>query len=421
MFHNFFEHAFEGGGGGHHHRQRYQERKKDVDTEGYYKFLGVTKDATSKDLKKSYRKMAMKLHPDRGGDPDKFKELNKIYECLTSEEKRALYDKGGVEAVEKGDSGGDPFDFFGGGGRSRNKKKKGQDAVAKMQVTLEDLYQGSTKSLRFRKTILCGGCDGLGGKGVKQCRVCDGRGVRMQMRQLGPGMIQQIQTHCESCKGQGEIIPAGSRCTKCRGEKTIQKMQELNVHINKGMKHGSKIKFREEADQSPNTTPGDLIVKLILIEHKRFHREGAHLFYKKNISLIEALTGFEFTIETLEKRTLIVKSEPDVLYEPGCIRAVRDEGMPQETNPSIRGNLYIIINVTFPAELDDQSIAKLKNVFPANNKRSPKPGNDLEEVTLKEVNLKAERKRWKLEKQEKNQYDSDDEAPRGQTAQCHAQ
>jgi len=421
MFHNFFEHAFEGGGG-HHHRQRTQARKN-VDTEAYYKFLGVAKDASQKDLKKAYRKKAMKMHPDRGGDPDKFKELNKIYEVLTNEEKRSLYDKGGVEAVEKGESGGgDPFDFFGGGGgRSKNKKKKGQDAVAKMQVTLEDLYQGATKSLRFRKQILCGDCHGSGGKGVKTCSACDGRGMRMQMRQLGPGMIQQIQTHCDMCKGQGETISRGGRCRTCRGEKVVQKMKDLNVHINKGMQHGSKIKFREEADQSPSTTPGDLIVKLIMKEHKRFHREGAHLFYKKNITLIEALSGFEFTIETLEKRTLIVKSEPDVLYDSGCVRAVRDEGMPQETNPSVRGNLYIIINVIFPAELDDASIAKLKKVFPA-NKHSSQKRPDLEEVTLTPVDMKAEKKKWKLEKQEKNQYDSDDEGPRGQqTAQCHTQ
>jgi len=388
MFHNFFEHAFEGGGG--HHRQRHQPRKN-VDTESYYKFLGVEKDATKKELKKKYRRLAMKMHPDRGGDPDKFKELNKVYEVLTNDEKRALYDKGGEEAVEKGDAGGDPFDFFGGGGgRSRAKKKKGQDAMAKMQVTLEDLYQGATKNLRFRKQILCGECNGTGGKGVKQCRVCDGRGMRMQMRQLGPGMIQQIQTHCDTCKGQGEIIPKGSRCKKCRGEKVQQVMKELKVHINKGMKHGSKIKFREEADQSPNTTPGDLIVKLHLKEHKRFHREGAHLFYKKNISLLEALTGFEFT--TLENRTLIVKSEPDVLYNAGCVRAVRDEGMPQETNPSVRGNLYIIINVTFPAELDDASIKQLKKAFPE-NKRSRKAGKyEPEEVTLTRVDMEAERK-----------------------------
>jgi len=156
-------------------------------------------------------------------------------------------------------------------------------------------------------------------------------------------------------------------------------------------------------------------------EHKRFHREGAHLFYKKNISLLEALTGFEFTITTLENRTLIVKSEPDVLYDAGCVRAVRDEGMPQETNPGVRGNLYIIINVTFPAELDDAAIKQLNEAFPE-NKRSRKAGKyEPEEVTLTRVDLKAERKKWKLEKQEKSQYDSDDEAPRGQSAQCHAQ
>lgn len=428
MFHNFFEHFDGGGGGGGFHghgghHQRHQERKA-VDTEKYYKFFGIEKDAKPAQIKKAYRKLAMKHHPDRGGDPAKFKELNKIYETLSTADKRELYDKGGEEAVEKGEAGGgDPFDIFGGGGGRKQKKKKGQDAVAKLNVTLEDLYKGSTKSLRFRKQTLCDDCKGTGGKGVKQCGVCNGRGMRMQMRQIGPGMIQQIQSHCDACKGVGEIIPPGSRCRTCRGDKVVHKMKELQVHINKGMKNGSKIKFREEADQKPGTTPGDLIVKLVLKEHKRFHREGAHLFYRKTISLCEALTGFEFTITTLENRTLIVQSLPDVLYDPGCVRAIRDEGMPKEDNPSIRGNLYIIINVKFPDELDDDSVAALKKILPTNKRPKIPQGDDLEEVSMKLVDINKEKKKWKQEKQQSNAYDSDEEESggRGQAAQCHAQ
>lgn len=425
MFHNFFEH-FEGGGGGgfHSHSQRQQDRKP-VDTEGYYKFFNIAKDATPAQIKKAYRKLAMKHHPDRGGDPVKFKELNKIYEVLSTPDKRELYDKGGEEAVEKGEvGGGDPFDMFGGGRGGRKKKKKGQDVVGKLSVTLEDLYKGSSKPFVFRKQVLCDGCRGTGGKGVKQCGVCNGRGMRMTMRQIGPGMIQQIQSHCDACKGVGEIIPPGGRCRQCRGEKVVQKRKEVMVHINKGMKNGSKIKFREEADQKPDEIPGDLIVKLVLTEHKRFHREGAHLFYRKTISLCEALTGFEFTITTLENRTLIVQSLPDVLYNPGCVRAIRDEGMPKEDNPSIRGNLYIILNVRFPDELDDASVAALKKILPTNKRPKIQPGDDLEEVTMKLVDINKERKKWKQEKQHASQYDSDDEEEcrgRGQTAQCHAQ
>lgn len=425
MFHNFFE-QFGEGGGGHHHRQRHQERKK-VDTEKYYKILGVEKNCTQAALKKAYRKKAMKHHPDRGGDQNKFKELNKVYEVLSNKEKRELYDKGGEEAVEKGDAGGgDPFSsFFGGGCQKRPGKKKGQNQIAKIKVTLDDLYNGATKTLNFDKQILCPGCDGAGGKGVKECASCHGRGSRMITRQLGPGMIQQMQSQCNACDGRGEIVPKGSRCRQCRGRKVQQKRTQLKVHINRGMRHGQKIKFREEADQAPNTIPGDLIVKLDCENHRRFHREGAHLFYSKTLELAECLTGFEFTINTLEKRTLIVKSEPGVLYSPGSVRAILDEGMPQEDNPSVRGHLYVILKVKFPDELDDKAIRLLKKILPVENKPLRKGNPDeYEEVTLKRVDLKTERKKWKEEaRQNKSQYDSDDEEPRGgqQTAQCHTQ
>jgi len=416
MFHNFFD-PFESAG---HHPQRHQPRKN-VDTTKYYEILGISKDATAAQLKKAYRKLCMKHHPDRGGDENKFKEINKVYEVLSNKEKRELYDKGGEEAVEKGSvGGGDPFDLF----RSKPRgKKKGQDAVAKLTVTLEDLFNGATKSLRFRKQTLCSGCNGTGGKGVKACRGCDGRGIRFQMRQLAPGMIQQIQSQCNDCNGVGEIIPKSGRCRQCRGDKVVHEMKDLQVHINKGMKHGSKIRFREEADQKPGITPGDLIVKLEAKKHSRFIREGAHLFYRKQISLLEALTGFEFTIQTLEKRTLIVQSLPDVLYHPGSVRAIRDEGMPQETNPSVRGNLYIALSVKFPDELDDNSIAQLRKVLTGNKRSKISKGEDYEPVTLHVVDIKKEKIKWKQEAQEKNQYDSDDDDPRGghQTAQCHAQ
>jgi len=426
MFHNFFE-QFESAGG-HHRHQRQQERKK-ADTQKYYDTLGVKKDATPAQIKKAYRKMAMKHHPDRGGDQNKFKELNEIYEVLSNKEKRALYDKGGKEAVDKGEAGGDPFSHFfggGGGGGGAKKKKKGADAVAKLSVTLEDLYNGCSKELRYRKKTLCSGCNGMGGKGVTECRKCDGKGVRMVIRQLGPGMIQQMQSHCDDCNGQGEIVPRGSLCKQCRGKKVETKMKTLTVHINKGMKSGAKIKFDQEADQAPNTIPGDLVVKLELKPHSKFHREGAHLFYRKVITIAESLTGFQFPIETLEGRTLVVQSQPDVVYHPGSVRAIRDEGMPQEQNPSIRGNLYIIINVKCPSELDDRAILALDRALPGNRHSKVRKSADLEEVSVKMVDINAERKKWKIEerrrKREKNQYDSDDEdGGHRQTTQCHAQ
>jgi len=124
------------------------------------------------------------------------------------------------------------------------------------KVTLEDLYNGCAKKLRLTKNIICQPCGGKGGKGGKDstCKDCKGQGVKMVIRQIGPGMIQQAQVHCPSCKGSGSVIADKDKCTSCHGEKTVKEKKTLEVHINKGMKHGEKIVFRGEADEAVSTT-----------------------------------------------------------------------------------------------------------------------------------------------------------------------
>lgn len=403
------------------------EDEGEVDTERLYEVLGVEKTASAAEIKKAFRKGAMKHHPDKGGDEAKFKEVSKAYEILGDEEKRKLYDKGGEKAVERGDAGGGMGDMFGfGGGGGGGRQRKGKDVMFKLKVELEDLYNGTTKKLRFKKQVICKGCDGQGGKGVKRCVTCKGRGVRVIIRQLGPGMIQQMQAQCDECDGQGEVCPPEARCKECSGEKTVEERKNLEVFVEKGMKNGEKITLRGEAEQSPGIQPGDVVVVLELAANDQFERKNSHLFYKKKISLKQSLTGFEFHIKHLDGRTLLVKSDANVIYGHGQTKVIRDEGMPRRENPMLRGNLYIEFLVEFPKTLDDATRQSLLSMLPgADNDVMEDSEGPMEQVRLEPVDMEAEKRRHAQEAHENRarggQYDEDEDEGGPQQAQCRTQ
>jgi DnaJ family protein A protein 2 len=189
--------------------------------------------------------MAMKHHPDKGGDPEVFKEISKAHEILSNPEKRELYDQYGEEGVENGGGGGggpqDLFDLLNGRSRKPQGKRKGEDVVFPLKVELEDLYTGCTRKLRSTKSIICPTCTGKGGQGVMTCGGCKGRGVRILIPQLGPGMIQQMKQACDDCNGTGQAIPPEGRCKKCHGNRTVDATKDLEVFVEKGMRHDQRI------------------------------------------------------------------------------------------------------------------------------------------------------------------------------------
>uniref|UniRef100_A0AAY5KRT0 DnaJ heat shock protein family (Hsp40) member A2a n=1 Tax=Esox lucius TaxID=8010 RepID=A0AAY5KRT0_ESOLU len=368
-----------------------------VDTK-LYDILGVPPTATENELKKSYRKLAKEYHPDKNPNAgDKvlnkllilvnghFKEISFAYEVLTNPEKKELYDRYGEQGLREGGGGGGGMDdifshifggglfgFMGGQGRSRNGgRRRGEDMVHPLKVSLEDLYNGKTTKLQLSKNVLCGTCNGQGGK-----------------TGLAPGMVQQMQSVCTDCNGEGEVINEKDRCKKCEGKKVSKEVKILEVHVDKGMKHGQKITFGGEADQAPGVEPGDIVLVLQEKEHEIYKREAHDLHMTHKIGLVEALCGFQFTLKHLDGRHIVVKYPAGKVIEPGSIRVVRGEGMPQYRNPFEKGDLYIKFEVQFPDNnwISPEKLTELEDLLPI-RAETPIVSGDAEEVDLQDYDV----------------------------------
>eukprot|EP00478_Filoreta_tenera_P000398 GABV01000398.1.p1 GENE.GABV01000398.1~~GABV01000398.1.p1 ORF type:complete len:434 (-),score=186.93 GABV01000398.1:47-1348(-) len=341
-----------------------------------YECLGVAKDATQAQIKKAYRKAAISHHPDRGGDAEKFKEAQQAWEILGDADKRELFDQYGMKGVKRGGPPG-PTNLFDlvSGGRSRGPrgKRKGRDVQFPLRVDLEALYRGATKKLRLTRSVLCESCKGSGGKEGKKpvsCSSCHGHGVKVMVRQLGPGMIEKSQVACDQCKGQGKRMKEEDKCSSCKGDGTVKKSETLEVIIDKGMKDGERIVFSGQADEAPDMLPGDVVVILQQKEHDLFHREGPDLIMEKKISLVEALCGTELFIKQLDDRVLKVDTKGETI-QPNSLKVIEGEGMPQHRNPYNRGDLIIKFEVVFPEAVDAAMAEQLRQILPASGPSDP--------------------------------------------------
>lgn len=366
----------------------------------YYDLLGVSPSATPGEIKKAYRKMALKYHPDKNeGNPEaeeKFKQIASAYEILADEEKRKLYDKGGEEALKESGGGThdayDIFDmFFGGGGRRSKKDNRTKDMVYPLKVSLEDLYNGKVSKLAVQKNVICDACNGKGGKdgAVQQCVACEGQGAVMNIRRLGPGFVQQFSQRCDVCRGRGEIINDKDRCKKCDADKVVRERKVLEVHIDKGMRDGHKFNFRGESNQEPGREAGDVIIVLDEREHAFFTRKGADLKISLEIDLCEALCGFKRVIQTLDKRELVISTHAGDVIKHQDVKVVLNEGMPHHKNPFDKGRLIITFKVRFPSSgfLPEQKLKELAKLLPPPIHEEDKMSTDEDPVDVVEAEL----------------------------------
>jgi len=384
-----------------------------------YDILGVAPEATQPEIKKAYRKMALKYHPDKNPDePERFKEISAAFEVLSNDKKREIYDKHGEQGLKEGGGGEyhspfDIFDMFFGGGRRRQpgEKARGKDTVHQLKVSLEELYNGAKRQLAVQKNVICDACNGIGGKegSVRKCDNCNGSGIEVKLRPIGPGMVQQIQQPCRECNQTGEKIKDKDRCKKCNGKKVIRERKVLDCVIDPGMKDGQKIKFREEGDQSPGIEPGDIIIILDEKEHDRFKRNGTDLHYNMSIELADALCGFTKLVKTLDKENRYIKvvSAPGAVIRPNKPKCIDGEGMPYHNREFQKGRLIISFEIAFPENgfLKPLQCEALEKLLPPREKYVP---SDIgEEVHLSEMNELPQQGR-------SHSYYEEDEDDRGQ-------
>lgn len=315
--------------------------------------LGLKEDAQPTQIKRAYRKLSLKYHPDKNpGNEEaasKFAEINEAYDILSDEDKRILYDHGGMEAVkeEEQPQGASPFDMLFGGGRQqqggkRRSMKKGNDARLEVEVSLEDLYNSGEVSARIQRNIVCRGCKGKSTGECAKCNRCPNE-VRMVQRQVAPGMVMQMQ----------EEVPSEHRC---RMDSKL-----LTAVIEKGMPDSAEITFERESEQRPGMIPGDVIFRVRQKPHARFRREGNELHMDMSITLKEALTGFSKTITHLDGHSVVIAS--DDVVRPGQVMTFEGEGMPVHNVPSQFGALHVKFTIIFPRSLTDGQRNAVSTVF----------------------------------------------------------
>ncbi|MCG8379638.1 MAG: molecular chaperone DnaJ [Proteobacteria bacterium] len=368
-----------------------------ADKRDYYDVLGVSKNADEAELKKAYRRLAMKYHPDRNeGDAkaeEKFKEAKEAYDVLSDGQKRAAYDQFGHAGVDTSAAGaggfgqgagfGDIFDsvfgdiFGAGGGRGGSRVYRGADLRYNLELSLEDAVSGTTVKIRIPKMVECGTCKGSGakkGSSPVNCPTCDGHGqVRMQQ-----GFFSVQQT-CPQCRGQGKII--NDPCNTCRGQGRVRDNKTISVKVPEGVDNGDRIRLSGEGEAGENHGPaGDLYVHISVKDHPIFVREGTDLYCDVPISFATAALGGELEVPTLDGKVKL-KIPPET--QSGKLFRLRSKGV-RSVRSSSKGDLLCRVMVETPVKLNSKQKELLKqleeSMKSAGNKHSPQASSWLDGV-----------------------------------------
>ncbi|RWR82204.1 dnaJ protein [Cinnamomum micranthum f. kanehirae] len=406
-------------------------QKTTSDNTRYYEMLGVSKTASQYELRSGFIKQVMKDRPIPGKDNPRFDELFMVHAVLSDPAKRNIYDQYGEDALKERMGGGrghhHPFHVFqstfyegnafgvnwaGSGSSQGQRQRMGEDVILPLQVSLEELYNGTLKKLSFSRNVICSKCKGKGSKSSAPmaCAGCQGSGMKASICHLGHPMIQKIHRLCKECRGTGVAISDRDWCLHCKGEKTVQEKKVFEIVVEKGMLNGQKITFPGEVDE-PDTVTGDIVFVLQQKEHAKFKRNGDDLFVGHTVSLTEALCGFQFVLTHLDNRQLLIKSNPGEVLMPDQFMAINGGGMPMYQRPFMRGKLYIHFTVDFPRSLTLDQCKALETVLPPRTSVQLQDQlkdmvlGECEETTLYRVNV--EEIRMKQARQSREAYDEE--------------
>lgn len=334
-------------------------------SKNYYDLLEVNKNASDDEIKKSYKKLAMKFHPDRNKNnkeeaEKKFKDISNAYNILSDKNKKQIYDQFGEEGLQGGMGGGNfnPFsmfeEMFGNNqgfhfNMNHNNNNNNKPEIKKIKISLNDLYNGKTMSFNITRTVLDESKKHL----ISPCNVCNGTGIEVKIQQFGP-MIQQMQGPCSACGGTGKIIPNEYL-------KTVK--EKISINIEKGMCSEEQIILKNKGNFNINSMQNNDLVFVIIEEpHKIFKRIDNNLILGLDINLIDALIGFSFVFKHLDNSEFIISSTNIIKNDE--IKIIKNKGMPFNNHSDVFGDLIIKFNIIYPDSIDTQHQNILKNILP---------------------------------------------------------
>lgn len=348
----------------------------------YYKILEVDRNSTADEIKKSYRKKAMQYHPDKNpGDKEseeKFKDCAEAYDVLSDAQKKQHYDMTGQAPGNSG--GGNPFqghgfdmndifsqfgDIFGGFGRSsgQRRQRKGNDLRVKVNVDLNDIIFGSKKTIKYHRHDKCSKCAGAGGTDTTNCQTCNGTGQRTMVQQTPFGQIRQA-TICNDCNGEGQIVK--NKCTDCSGSGTRSKEEKVEIELPKGAVNGTYLTMPQFGNYTRSGVHGDLQIVIEEIPNSNFTRDENNLIYNQSISVIDAILGKDFEINSPHGK---IKYTIKGGTNHGDAIKIDGKGIPDINYHNEMGHLYIITSIKMPKKLSTKEIELLKTLKKESNFR----------------------------------------------------